>query len=428
MNTIVACATGADPAALAVLRLSGPGALAIGRALCGDRSLRRDRLMELVQLKDARGVIDRCLAVAFFAPRSFTGEDVVEFHLHGGPGLIQAALEACVRQGARRAEPGEFTRRAYLSGKLDLVEAEAIAARVQAASERAARLSEAGVAGRLSHFARAMERTLTEQRAHVEGWLDFDPEELGDNDRKPLIQAMRAASDRLKRAAQTGARSLPLFENPIVLLAGPVNAGKSSLFNALVGDERALVSDQAGTTRDWIEVELTLPSGRIRLRDSAGLREAADQVEAAGIRRAQALQQQADLILWCAPAGQAANAPAGAVLLNTKCDEGRGPGFAVSAHSGEGIDALLATLDERLFGGAIADSETGVATSRRQVEHLASAASHAAGAAQQLMEDQPELAAADLRAACDELTALTGTQEPDELMLDALFGQFCLGK
>ena len=135
MNTIVACATGADPAALAVLRLSGPGSLAIGRALCGDRSLRRDRLMELVQLKDARGVIDRCLAVAFFAPRSFTGEDVVEFHLHGGPGLIQAALEACVRQGARRAEPGEFTRRAYLSGKLDLVEAEAIAARVQAASE-----------------------------------------------------------------------------------------------------------------------------------------------------------------------------------------------------------------------------------------------------------------------------------------------------
>ena len=130
MNTIVACATGADPAALAVLRLSGP-ALVIGRALCGDRSLRRDRLMELVQLKDARGVIDRCLAVAFFAPRSFTGEDVVEFHLHGGPGLIQAALEACVRQGAQRAEPGEFTRRAYLSGKLDLVEAEAIAARVQ---------------------------------------------------------------------------------------------------------------------------------------------------------------------------------------------------------------------------------------------------------------------------------------------------------
>ena len=102
-----------------------------------------------------------------------------------------------------------------------------------------------------------MERTLTEQRAHVEGWLDFDPEELGDNDRKPLIQAIRAASDRLERAAQTGARSLPLFENPIVLLAGPVNAGKSSLFNALVGDERALVSDQAGTTRDWIEVELT---------------------------------------------------------------------------------------------------------------------------------------------------------------------------
>ena len=343
MNTIVACATGADPAALAVLRLRGPGALAIGRALCGDRSLRRDRLMELVQLKDARGVIDRCLAVAFFAPRSFTGEDVVEFHLHGGPGLIQVALEACVRQGARRAEPGEFTRRAYLSGKLDLVEAEAIAARVQAASERAARLSEAGVAGRLSHFARAMERTLTEQRAHVEGWLDFDPEELGDNDRKPLIQAIRAASDRLERAAQTGADRAP-FENPIVLLAVPsTQANQACLMRSSVTNGRWLAT--AGTTRDWIEAPHP-PVGADPPARLGGSTRGADQVDA-GIRRAQAWQQ-ADLILR-APAGEAANAPAGAVCSTPSAMKAEAVCGLGTQRRGD--RCAPAMLDERLFGG-----------------------------------------------------------------------------
>ena len=135
MNTIVACATGLDPSALAVIRLSGSEALSIARSLCGAQALAKDRYFELVRVGDQVGTLDRCLAVAFFAPRSFTGEDIVEFHLHGGPGLVQAVIDACLALGAREAEPGEFTRRAYLAGKLDLVEAEAIAARAAAATE-----------------------------------------------------------------------------------------------------------------------------------------------------------------------------------------------------------------------------------------------------------------------------------------------------
>ncbi len=428
MSTIVACATGSDPSALAVVRLSGPAALAIATQLCGGHQLEQPKQMELVRLSDDQGTIDRCLAVAFFAPRSFTGEDVVEFHLHGGPGLVGAAVRACLAAGARRAEPGEFTRRAYLAGKLDLVEAEAIAARAGAASARAARLAEAGVAGRLSAFSRQVEGELTRLRAAVEGWLDFAPEELVEADLLRLVDAIEQAGQRLANAAAVGARSLPLFEAPIVLLAGPVNAGKSSLFNALVGHERALVSAEAGTTRDWLEAELQLPSGSIRLRDSAGLRQAEGAVEAAGIARAQDLQGQADLVLWCCAQNQRADAPAGAFVLSTKADLGVAEGLPVSAHTGKGIDVLLAQLDQRLFAAVAADSETGVATSRRQVDHLEDAAQRSVQASARLREGAPELAATDLRQACESLAALTGTQEPDELMLDALFGQFCLGK
>ena len=428
LNTIVACATGGDPSALAVVRLSGSDALTIARSLCGSERLKTQRTLELVRLGDAIGLIDRCLAVPFFAPHSFTGEDVVEFHLHGGPGLVEAVIEACLKLGARRAEPGEFTRRAYLAGKLDLVEAEAIAARASAATARAARLAEAGVAGRLSHFARTIESELTQLRAHVEGWLDFDPEELTYDHLNRLVTSIQVCAERLRRAADSGARSLPLFEAPIVLLAGPVNAGKSSLFNNLVGSDRALVSAEAGTTRDWLEAELALKSGRIRLRDSAGLRRAEGAIEAAGIERAQALQAEADLILWCCPAGLELEAPKRALKLCTKADQEVGVGLAVSSHSGEGIDDLLERINATLFQEAAADSETGVATSRRQVEHLNSAANRAAAAAQQMHGQAPELAATDLRAACDALSELTGAQEPDELMLDALFGQFCLGK
>jgi len=428
MNTIVACATGGAPSALAVVRLSGAQALLIARNLCGESSLQGDRSLELVQLGDVHGLIDRCLAVPFFSPRSFTGEDVVEFHLHGGPGLVEAVIEACLALGARRAEPGEFTRRAYLAGKLDLVEAEAIAARASAATARAARLAEAGVAGRLSQFARATEQELTQLRAHVEGWLDFDPEELDDDHLNLLVDRIQTCAQRLERAASVGARSLPLFEAPIVLLSGPVNAGKSSLFNCLVGSDRALVSAEAGTTRDWLEAELSLKSGRIRLRDSAGLRRATGAVEAAGIKRAESLQSEADLVLWCCPAEIDSKAPEAALRLCTKSDQSAGPGVAISSHSGEGIDELLEHINTLLFGGAVADSETGVATSKRQVEHLLSASERTVAAAHQMTDHAPELAAADLRAACDALSELTGAQEPDELMLDALFGQFCLGK
>jgi len=426
-RTIVACATGRAGAALAVLRLSGAQAKTIARAVTGC-PFETPRRMELVQLRHDELTIDRCLAVYFAAPASFTGEDVVEFHTHGGPGLVTAALEALEAAGASPAEPGEFTRRAYLAGKLDLVEAEAIAARVDAASARAARLAEAGVAGRLSAFARRVETALTEQRAEAEAWLDFEPEELLDDDRLRLENAIKDLADELSEAAAVGRRALPLFERPAVLLAGPVNAGKSSLFNALAGMPRAIVSAEAGTTRDWLEVELQLPGGRIRLQDSAGQRRAEGSVEAAGIASAQRLQAEADLVLWCCPPEDLAPAPPGAWTISTKADIARGPGLALSSHSGEGIAELLTAIDQHLFADPGEDSACGVPTSRRQLELLESAAQASARAVEQLPVGALELAASDLREAAESLAALTGTQEPDEAMLDALFGRFCLGK
>lgn len=426
MNSIVACATGADPSALAVVRLSGCDAFEIASKLSAGHKFKRFRQLELILVSDSSGPLDRCLAVAFKGPRSFTGEDVVEFHLHGGPGLVEAVITACVAAGARRAEPGEYTRRAFLAGKLDLVEAEAIAARAGAATARAARLAEAGVAGRLSQFCRNIEVELTVLRAGIEAWLDFAPEELRAEDEAKLVERLEDCAKRLRKASDLAQRSLPLFEAPIVLLAGPVNAGKSSLFNALVGSDRALVSAEAGTTRDWIEVELALPAGRIRLRDSAGLRAASGAVEAAGIKRALALQNEADLVLWCLAPGQIDEPPEAALCLRTKAD--LDPSAQVSASTGAGIEELLQELSERLFRQVAADSETGVITSRRQMQLLSAAAERCFSALNAMNDSSLEFAASDLRGAAEALAELTGTQEPDELMLDALFSQFCLGK
>jgi tRNA modification GTPase len=263
-------------------------------------------------------------------------------------------------------------------------------------------------------------------RAGIEAWLDFAPEELRAEDEAKLVERLESCATRLRKASGLAQRSLPLFEPPIVLLAGPVNAGKSSLFNALVGSDRALVSAEAGTTRDWIEVDLALPAGRIRLRDSAGLRAAAGAVEAAGIERALALQNEADLVLWCLGPDQNDEPPEAALCLRTKAD--LDPNAQVSASSGAGVEELLQKLSERLFSQVTADSETGVITSKRQLQLLNAAAERCYSALVAMSDSALEFAASDLRGAAEALAELTGTQEPDELMLDALFSQFCLGK
>ena len=433
-ETIVAPATGLAPAAVAVVRVSGPQALAIGARLCGRESFTRFRHAHLARLRDEISELDRCLVLPFEGPHSFTGEHVVEFHLHGGPGIVRSVIDAVLAAGARMAEPGEFTRRAHLNGKLDLIEAEAIAVRAQAGGALPARL--AGLSSRLRQQAQALEAEMTGIRAQVEGALDFEPEELGVDWLHGIQDRLSSALLTLQKTVALGRRAAPLFRRPRVLLAGPPNAGKSSLFNALAGEQKAIVSPVAGTTRDLLECELRVSEGRILLMDSAGWRESQDEVEQEGVVRALRAAREADLVLWLEPVGAPPTEPPpglGSRLhpVRTKGDLGTLAPLGdrvVSALTGDGLDDLLRIISRRVFGEGLPDLEEGVPVSQRQLEHLVQASEALARALGLMDPPQLELVATDLREVAETLAALTGTEQPDEAMLDALFSDFCLGK
>ena len=433
-ETIVAPASGLAPAAVAVVRLSGPDALSIGAKLCGVERFHRFRHAHLLRIRDEVSELDRCLVLPFEGPHSFTGEDVVEFHLHGGPGIVRSVIDAVLTQGARMAEAGEFTRRAYLNGKLDLVEAEAIAVRAQAGGDMPARF--AGLSHRLREQAKALELEVTAIRGQIEGALDFDPEELAEDWLQSISQRLNTALLSLQKTVAIGRRAAPLFRRPRVLLAGPPNAGKSSLFNALAGEQKAIVSPVAGTTRDLLECELRVPEGRILLMDSAGWRTSEDEVEQEGIIRALKAARNADLVLWLQAVGAAPVDPPeglGSRLhpVRTKGDLGTLAPLGervVSALTGDGLVDLLNVISRRVFGDGIPDLEEGVPVSQRQLQHLVQGSEALTRAVGALEPGALELVATDLREVAEVLAALTGTAQPDEVMLDALFADFCLGK
>ena len=433
-ETIVAPATGLAPAAIAVVRLSGPQALEIAAKLSGHKPFTSFRQAHLVRLRDEVGELDRCLLLPFKGPQSFTGEDVVEFHLHGGPGIVRSVIDAILSAGARMAEPGEFTRRAHLHGKLDVIEAEAIAVRAQAGGPMPARL--AGLSDRLREQAKSIEAEVTSVRAQIEGSLDFDPEELAEDWIHMLRERLSDALLALQKTVALGRRAAPLFRRPRVLLAGPPNAGKSSLFNALAGEQKAIVSAVAGTTRDLLECELRVPEGRILLMDSAGWRESDDEVEQAGIFRALRAARDADLVLWLEPVGAAPTDPPvglGSRLhpVRTKGDLGTLAPLGdrvVSALTGNGLEDLLCFISRRVFGDGELDFEDGVPVSQRQLQYFIQASEALARAVGLMDPPQLALVATDLRDAAETLSELTGTSQPDEAMLDALFAEFCLGK
>jgi tRNA modification GTPase len=433
-ETIVAPATSLAPAAVAIVRVSGPEALRIGSRLCGIDSFERFRFAHLLRLRDDVSELDRCLVLPFQGPESFTGEDVVEFHLHGGPGIVRSVIDAVLLQGARMAEPGEFTRRAHLNGKLDLIEAEAIAVRAQAGGALPARF--AGLSHRLREQAQNLEIEVTAVRAQIEGALDFDPEELAGGWLRQLESRLSQTLLALQKTVALGRRAAPLFRRPRVLLAGPPNAGKSSLFNALAGEQKAIVSPVAGTTRDLLECELRVPEGRILLMDSAGWRASQDEVEQEGIVRALRAARNADLVLWLEPVGAAPTEPPeglGSRLhpVRTKGDIGTLVPVGdrvVSALTGDGLEDLLEVISRRVFGDGLPDLEAGVPVSQRQLSSLVQASDALTRAAGALEPGSLELVATDLREAAEALAELTGTAQPDEAMLDKLFEGFCLGK
>ena len=431
-DTIFAPATAAGRAAVAVVRVSGPAAGHAVSALAG--RLPRPRLASLRRLAGPAGPIDEALVLWFPGPGSYTGEDSAEFHLHGGTAVVGALLEALSGLGLRLAEPGEFTRRAFENGRLDLAQAEGVADLVDAETEAQRRQALAQLGGRLSDAQARWREALTQALAMFEAAVDFPDEELpadvAARARPVLLQLIQeleaAAAD-----AERGARVRGGFR---IALIGAPNAGKSTLLNALARRDAAIVTATPGTTRDVIEVPLQLGGYKAVVADTAGIRETADEIEAEGVRRAERWAGEADLRVWLvdgtspdAPARPASLQRADVVLL-TKRDMGDAvspiQGAPFTARSPNDVAWLEAMLIERVIE-ALAGSEAPTATRLRHRELLSEATAHLRRALEE--EDAVELAAEDVRLAARALGRITGRIDPEQV-LGRIFSTFCIGK
>ncbi len=424
MDTIYALSSGHPPAAIAIVRISGPAALDALESLGGGRP--EPRRATLVALADRGELLDRALVLTFPGPNSVTGEDLVELHLHGGRAVVAAVQSVLSRQpGLRPAEPGEFTRRAFGNGRIDLTEAEGLADLLAAETQSQRRLALSLAGGGLSRKVQEWTWRLLMLSAAVEARLDFSDEgDVGEGLSADWdIERSRLETEiALMLAAPPAER---LKDGVRIVIAGPPNSGKSTLLNAIVGREAAITSEVAGTTRDLIEVPVAIEGVPFLLIDSAGLRASNDVVETIGVDRARLAIAASDLVLWL---GDPADPPAraGVVRVWAKADI-RGPAGAsdcisVSAPTGEGMDELMARLLTE--AKALLPVENEVAVNVRQRAALSEALHYLCGATQRgdLLITAEELRLA--RHAFDRVTGRAGVED----LLDALFGQFCIGK
>jgi tRNA modification GTPase len=424
VDTIFALSSGSPPAGIAVIRLSGPGARAALEALAG--RLPPPRRASRAVFRDSAGsVLDDGLSLWFPGPRSATGEDLAELHLHGGRAIV-AAVETALAAipGLRRAEPGEFTRRAFAHGRIDLAEAEGLADLLAAETELQRRSAVELAGGALSRQVEAWRERLLALSAELEAALDFEDEA----DVGPLPPAFADGLEDLARALEVAleAPSAELLrEGYRVALAGPPNAGKSTLFNALVDSEAAITAPLAGTTRDVLERPVAFAGIPFTLVDMAGLRgEGGDPVEQLGIARAHREIARADLVLWLGAEGKG---PAGAWEIEPQCDRADRPAkraarHRVSAVTGEGMDALKQALIAQ--AGAAMPGPGVRALNRRQRALIGEAAKAVRGSVE---EPDPLLVAERLRQARWAFDRLVGRSATEDV-LDALFGRFCIGK
>ena len=377
--------------------------------------------------------MDRGVALYFPAPNSFTGQEVLELQGHGGAGVLRRVLSRCMDLGARAAEPGEFTLRACLNGKMDLAQADAVADIINAESDAAARAAARSLTGVFSREIASASDSLETARAGVEAAMDFADEDLGENDF--AAAALSQAIEKLERLLTRAGQGALLCEGISAAIAGPPNAGKSSLLNRLAGEDAAIVSPAPGTTRDAVLREIALDGLRIRLADTAGLRDDAEEIEREGIRRAKRMAAEADLILLVGDNTRPPDAAAldfdlgGEVLpVRNKIDlDGAPPGVRdgaafVSAKTGAGMEALRGEI-LRLAG--FCESEPPFSARERHLRALDSALEFARQARRDWAH--PELAAEGLRRARDALAEITGAFGDEEL-LGEIFARFCVGK
>jgi tRNA modification GTPase len=430
-DTIAAIATAAG-GGVGIIRLSGPDAISLAARLfraAADDWHRHPRLMAFGRFVGPGGeVLDEGLAVAFHAPGSYTGEDVVELHLHGGTLHLARCLEVILSLGARLADPGEFTRRAFLNGKIDLTRAEAVADLVAAKTDLALRQARAHLRGALHERVMALRERLLDLRAGLEVNLDFPDEDVPLVDPGDLALRAEALGRDCAALADTWRRGRLLRDGARVVLAGSPNAGKSSLFNALLAYDRAIVTPIPGTTRDTLEETLDVLGIPVVLVDTAGLRATSDVVEALGVSRTESAIAAADLVLRLVPPGESAPAPKdNELVVYSKCDLRPAPegALGISATLGEGLAALNEAIAQRL---GQAEGDGLVIVRERQRQLLEAAAEGARRASRALLAGLPaELPAVDLQDAMDALHALVGRTTIEDV-LDRLFSTFCIGK
>lgn len=441
-DTIVAAATPPGTGGVGIVRISGPHAETIATQIVG--ALPKPRYAAHRSFNDASGnAIDNGIALYFPAPGSFTGESVVELQGHGGPVVVSLVVDAAVSAGARRAEPGEFTKRAFLNDKLDLAQAEAVADLIGSGTEQAARAALRSMAGEFSKLVDNVAGEVERLRLYVEAAIDFPEEEvdfLSDQDLQDAIERTAAAFASLLAQARVGR---VLRDGYRVVIVGKPNAGKSSLMNRLSGEDTAIVTELAGTTRDILREQINIDGLAVELVDTAGLRNDPDRIEAEGIRRAREALQSADAVLWIQDASadkegainEELPADVPIIVVRNKIDltqervgvdDNDDSIIRLSAKSGDGL-AELRTQIRRLAGYRDLGEQT-VTARRRHTDAVKRSRDHFAAGRQALSEQRAgEVFAEELRLAHQALGEITGATSSDDL-LGMIFSEFCIGK
>lgn len=447
MDTICAVATPPGAGGLGIVRVSGPGVPEISKAMTG--RLPAPRYALLTDFLDARGgVIDSGILLYFAAPQSFTGEHVLELQGHGGIHILQQLVNRVLELGARAARPGEFSERAFLNDKMDLVQAEAVADLIGSGSDAAARAAQRSLQGVFSNQIHLLQEQLTSLRVFVEAAIDFPDEEidfLAESDVSERVVQTELQLSGLLKTAQQGRL---LRDGMVLAIIGRPNAGKSSLLNALSGQESAIVTEIPGTTRDVLREQIVIEGIPVHIADTAGIRETSDVIEAEGIRRARQALESADIVLLIRDVADSATPdqaliaeiPEGVGIINVAnkvdllpqrtlsggSDSGTAPHVWISARTGEGVDELKKRILQEI---GVTDQAQGAFSARqRHVDALHRARSHLLAGAHAMENEQAgELLAEELRLAQQALGEITGEVLADDL-LGEIFSSFCIGK
>jgi len=444
-DTIAAISTALGEAAISVVRVSGPQALQIADRVARLPVKVMPRMAHLVPIVDEKGgALDHGLLLYFKGPASYTGEDVIEFHGHGGVLVTQRVLERWLACGARAADPGEFTQRAFLNGKMDLTQAEAVMDLIHAQSTLALRAANEQLGGAIGREASAMQQDIIPVLAHVEAYIDFPEEDISPETGADLLRRLDAVLGRAQKLIATSEQGRILRHGARTVISGAPNVGKSSLLNVLLGFERAIVSPTAGTTRDTIEEIIQVHGIPLRLVDTAGLREAGDDIERVGIQRTERELERADLVIEVVDGSRAPSGPRLAlspemarrrILILNKSDlgihadwSGESGAIPFSCLSGDGIEPLRdAIRDVIAMAGPLAADHPIAINARHKAAFERSAERLLAARAALEHNEAPEFIALEIREALQALGDVIG-QVDVERILDVIFSTFCIGK